>query len=69
MQDKTSEERQALVDSFLDAYGDRYEEIVSKEALRDKLLSLSASQLASFIADASNGFDFADLEETEGGAE
>ena len=68
MQDKTSEERQTLVDSFLDAYGDRYEEVVDKDTLRDKLLSLSVSKLANFIADASNGFDFADLEETEGGA-
>lgn len=57
--------KEELVDSFLSRYGDRYEGVMSKEALKVTLLDLKPSQLMRFIADSANGFDWADLEKSE----
>ena len=58
--------KEELVDSFISEYGDRYKGAISKEVLRITLLDLKPSALASFIAESANGFDFADLEKSEG---
>lgn len=57
--------KEELVDSFLSKYGDRYEGVMSREALKVTLLDLKPSALASFIAESADGFDFADLEKSE----
>ena len=59
------EAKKQLVDTFLNSYGDRYKGAMSEEELRATLLSLSLSQLAGFVAESANAFDFADLEVAE----
>lgn len=65
MSEKLDEAKKQLVDAFLSGYGKRYSGAMSEEELRATLLTLSASQLASFVAESANGFDFADLEVAE----
>lgn len=65
MSEKLDDAKKQLVDTFLMSYGDRYRGSMSEEELRTTLLALSASRLASFVAESANEFDFADLEVAE----